>query len=89
MYVATGGSEAPVHPERKVAGTDRKWQDFAANRKAASWWALRLRFEQSYKAANGLPYDPDEIISINPNIKDLSTPDCAVEPSDGHAERRW
>jgi phage terminase large subunit len=66
------GSEAPVHPERRVAGTDRKWQDFAANRKAQSWWSLRLRFEQSYRAANGMPYDPDEIISINPDIKDLS-----------------
>jgi phage terminase large subunit len=66
------GSEAPLFPERKVPGTDRKWKDFAANRKMASWWSLRLRFEQSYKAANGLPYDPDGIISISPDIKELS-----------------
>lgn len=66
------GSESPVHPERKAPGTDRKWKDFAANRKMASWWSLRYRFEQSYRAANGLPYDSDGIISIDPNIKDLS-----------------
>lgn len=66
------GSEAPLYPERKVPGTDRKWKDFAANRKMASWWSLRLQFEQSYKAANGLPYDPDGIISISSSIKELS-----------------
>lgn len=66
------GSESPLFPERKVPGTDRKWKDFAANRKMQSWWSLRLQFEQSYKAASGLPYDPDGIISINPDIKELS-----------------
>lgn len=66
------GSEAPLFPERRVPGTDRTWKDFAANRKMQSWWSLRLRFEQSYKAANGLPYDPDGIVSINPDIKELS-----------------
>jgi phage terminase large subunit len=66
------GSESPVHPMRPVPGANRRWEDFSANRKSQSWWSLRLRFEQSYRASQGLPYDRDEIISINPNIKDLS-----------------
>lgn len=39
--------------------------DFFANAKAQMWWALRTRFKRTYRAVIlGLPYDPDEIISI-------------------------
>lgn len=58
------GSEAPFDPEREdVKG--RKNKDFFANRKAQGWWALRTRFQKTYRAVvEGQPFDPDEIISI-------------------------
>lgn len=40
-------------------------KDFFANRKAQGWWALRMRFQATYRAVvEGMEYDPDEIISI-------------------------
>lgn len=43
----------------------RKNEDYFANLKAQGWWALRLRFLATYRAVvEGLPYDPDAIISI-------------------------
>lgn len=47
---------------------DRINKDFYANFKAQSWWALRYRFQHTYAAVNGLPYDPDAIISISSTI---------------------
>lgn len=64
---ATG--EKLHRPEAFVRGPngtplDRKNVDFFANYKAQSWWALRFRFEQTWRAVQGLPYDPDDIIVI-------------------------
>ena len=42
----------------------RKNKDFFANLKAQSWWALRIRFQETHRAINGEQYDPDKIISI-------------------------
>ena len=39
-------------------------KNFFANLKAQSWWSLRLRFQETYRAVNGDQYDPDKIISI-------------------------
>jgi hypothetical protein len=48
-------------------------KDFFANRKAQSYWALRLRFEATYKAVvDKLPYNPDDLISIDPELPELS-----------------
>lgn len=59
------GSAGVFDPERIVPGTDRKAEDFFANLKAQSWWALRFRFQATYKAVvQGRPFNPDEIISI-------------------------
>lgn len=41
-------------------------KDFFANRKAQAWWTLRCRFQMTYRAiVDGLPYDPDEVISLD------------------------
>lgn len=57
------GSGGVFQPEKEMV-EKRKNKDFFANIKAQSWWALRLRFQNTYRAINGLEYDPDEIISI-------------------------
>lgn len=45
--------------------------DFFANRKAQEWWRLMTRFKLTYRAvAEGLPYDPDEIISLDDTLMD-------------------
>jgi len=50
----------------------RKNQDLFANAKAQAWWALRLRFQATYRAiVEGLPWEADDIISIDPNIEEL------------------
>jgi hypothetical protein len=58
------GSEAVLDPERTVPKTDRKAKDFFKNRKAQAWWSLRFRFEATYRAVQGHPYDPADIISL-------------------------
>jgi phage terminase large subunit len=66
------GSASVMFPERVVPGTDRKNEDFFANLKAQSWWGLRFRFQESFKASRGLPYDPAGIISIARDIPELT-----------------
>ncbi|WP_236002284.1 hypothetical protein [Paraburkholderia elongata] len=62
------GSEAPFNPDGEdVKG--RKNADFFANRKAQAWWALRTRFQKTYRAVvEKQPFDPDEIISISSDM---------------------
>lgn len=46
-------------------------EDFFANRKAQEWWRLMTRFKMTYRAVvEGLPYDPDEIISLDSSTMD-------------------
>ena len=66
------GSAGVLDPERKVAGTDRTALDFFQNLKAQSWWALRQRFQETYRAVNGQPYAADAIISLSGTIPDLA-----------------
>ncbi len=40
-------------------------KDFFANLKAQSWWSLRLRFQETFRALDGRDYDPDMIISLS------------------------
>jgi hypothetical protein len=50
----------------------RKNVDFFANKKAQSWWALRLRFQNTYRAVvERLPVGADDIISLDPNLPEL------------------
>lgn len=72
------GSESPVFPTQRVLGPDgtpldRTNEDFYANRKAQSYMALRYRFEQTWRALQGMPYDPDDIISLSSDLPDLTS----------------
>lgn len=62
------------HPdEERTREGGRTNGDFFANFKAQAWWALRRRFQFTYRAVvEGLPFNPDEIISISSNISNLS-----------------
>jgi hypothetical protein len=73
------GSAAVEDPENICPGTDRTNKDFFENMKAQSWWALRQRFRLTWElvalreADRPLPaFDPSEIISIDPNLPELS-----------------
>ncbi|MGO9994701.1 MAG: TerL protein [Steroidobacteraceae bacterium] len=65
------GSATPVHPTKLVPRTNRKNEDFFANRKAQSWLHLQSLFREAYKARMGLPYDKAAYISINGKIPEL------------------
>jgi len=74
------GSGAVVNPtanpfqgtdEPKDAEKGRTNEDLLKNAKAQGWWALRRRFQLTYRAVvEGLPYNQDDIISISSKIKD-------------------
>lgn len=65
------GSAAVVDPEKQDVKS-RKNEDYFANLKAQMWWRLRIRFQKTYRAViEGHDYDPDEIISLHPNISNL------------------
>lgn len=59
------GSGAVLNP----TGEDVKGrlnEDYFGNRKAQAWWALRARFQKTFRAVvEGHPFNPDEIISIS------------------------
>ena len=61
---------AVVDRSRRYAG-DRKNEDMFANAKAQSWWGLRDRFLETFKASRGEPYDHDAIITLSPAIEEL------------------
>jgi len=65
------GSAAVYRPESQdIKG--RKNKDMFLNSKAQSWWALRVRFLNTYKAVcEGKEYVPDDIISLSSMIPDL------------------
>lgn len=62
------GSGAVFQPEREdVKG--RKNVDFFANAKAQSWWRLRTRFQQTYRAVmEGMDVPADDIVSISSKL---------------------
>ncbi|MDH0638207.1 hypothetical protein N5D52_14765 [Pseudomonas sp. GD03860] len=66
------GSGAVHDPEGEMV-KERQNKDFFMNAKAQAWWALRLRFQATYRAVvEGLEVDPDDIISISPTLPELS-----------------
>jgi phage terminase large subunit len=66
------GSGSPFDPEGELV-PGRKNKDFFANAKAAAWWHLRTRFQNTFRAVvDGLKVDPDQIISIDPELPELS-----------------
>ena len=58
------GSSGVWEPESEMV-ENRLNKDFFANLKAQSWWYLRLRFQETYRALNGREYDPDMLISLS------------------------
>jgi len=66
------GSGEIFEPDAEMV-KGRKNRDFFLNYKAQSWWALRIRFQKTYNAVEGgKEYDPDELISISPDLKHLA-----------------
>ena len=68
------GSGSVFDPEDEAVPGDngkpaRLNKDFFANAKAQSWWHLRKLFRNTYRALQGMEYDPDEIISISSKIE--------------------
>jgi phage terminase large subunit len=60
------------NPDGEMIKT-RKNKDYFANLKAKSWWALRLRFQATYRAVvEKLPQNPDDLISISSKLKNLT-----------------
>lgn len=58
------GSGAIHDPEGEIV-EKRQNKDFFANLKAQSWWWLRLRFQETFRALEGRDYDPEFIISLS------------------------
>lgn len=82
-----GGTEITVEPFRGSAAVHdpegemvekRKNKDFFANLKAQSWWSLRMRFQNTYRALKGMEYDPDNLISLSSKNIDKSEFDQLV-----------
>lgn len=74
------GSAGVVDPEGIVEGTKgidgadkgRKNKDYFANRKAQGWFSLRRRVMKTHRwVTRGIACNPDEIISIDPKLKNL------------------
>jgi len=66
------GSGEVIEPDDEMVAK-RKNKDFFANAKAQAWWALRIRFQKTYRAVvEKMPYVADEIISIDPALPELT-----------------
>jgi len=66
------GSDDVYNPEGEMV-PKRKNKDMFKNRKAQCWWALRILFQNTYRAVvSGMAYDPGEIISIDSSLEELT-----------------
>lgn len=66
------GSAKVFDPERKTPGTDVKNEDRFQNLKAQAWASLAERFRNTHAAIQGRDYDPDNLISLSSEIKELN-----------------
>lgn len=61
-----------LHPAERVVPDDDdspRNKDFYTNLKAQGWWELRARFYRTWQAVKeGVKFDPDELISLDPNL---------------------
>lgn len=69
------GSGGVFEPENEMV-EKRQNKDFFANLKAQSWWYLRLRFQETFRALEGRDYDPEMIISLS--SKDIDEKELAL-----------
>ncbi|MDQ9023189.1 terminase [Acinetobacter sichuanensis] len=60
------GSGSVYEPDDEMV-EGRYNKDFFANLKAQSWWWLRIRFQETFRAIDGREYDPDMLISLDSN----------------------
>ena len=80
-FSAFRGSGEVIDPDKdpflrngqaRGSGKGRTNFDFFANRKAQAWWALRTRFQITYRAVvEGAEFDPADIISIPKELPEL------------------
>jgi phage terminase large subunit len=71
-FVGYRGSAKIFEPRGQMV-YDRYNEDFFLNYKAQAWWALRMRFQETYKAVvEGREYDPDMIISLAGDMPELN-----------------
>lgn len=68
------GSGSVFHPENEAVPGDngkpaRLNKDFFVNAKAQGGWHLRKLFRNTFRALQGMEYDPDEIISISSTME--------------------
>lgn len=76
-FRGSASGDALYQPNAFVKGADgkpldRRNKDYFANYKAQSWWALRYRFQQTYRAVvKGMKVDPDDIISLDSTMAEL------------------
>lgn len=75
--------DKPIPTAQPVARTEtsrkgRTNKDFFSNAKAQGWWHLRVKFQRTFRAvqaaAEGKPleYDPDDLISLDPGMRELA-----------------
>lgn len=68
------GSGKVIDPTKDNMVKGRKNEDYFANRKAQSWWSLRLRFQLTHRAVTAkkegkpIDFDPESLISILPTL---------------------
>jgi len=62
-FLGWTASESPARPDREYQ-PGKTHGDMFANLKAQGWGLLGDRFRNTWQARNGLPYDPDQLISI-------------------------
>jgi hypothetical protein len=66
------GSGAVFDPDGALV-EGRPNRDFFANLKAQSWWALRLRFENTHRAVTEhATFNADDLISLDPSLPELN-----------------
>lgn len=71
--VAWNGGFAVQEPDERIDPDNPmspRNKDHYHNLKAMAWMRLRKRFQNAHQAAQGKPYDPDQIISISEAIPD-------------------
>lgn len=65
------GSGGVHDPEGQMV-PQRQNKDFFANAKAQAWWALRFRFQNTYRAiVEGMDVPADDLISLDPDLPEL------------------
>ena len=56
-------SRSPNRPKEEYQ-PGKTHEDMFSNLKAQGWWLLADRFRNTWQARNGLPFDPEQLISI-------------------------